>query len=99
MEHESNGTSIEVFDPRGEVTREKQALAARLESLDGARLMVLDNSKWNAGKLLRHLTARLEKELGDIEYRTKESFSNFVSQTMLDEIASTSDLVLTAIGD
>ena len=99
MENESKGRAMEIFDPRGEVTREKQPLAARRKSLEGARLMVLDNSKWNAGKLLRYLTARLENELGDIEYRTKESFSKLAPQTLLDEIASSSDLVLTAIGD
>ena len=90
---------MEVFDPRGKVTRDEQPLAARRESLEGARLMVLDNSKWNAGKLLRHLAARLENEVGSVEYRTKESFSKVASQTLLDEISSSSDLVLTAIGD
>ncbi len=61
--------------------------------------MVLDNSKWNAGKLLRHLVARLEKEVGGVDYRTKESFSKLAPSTLLDEIADSSDLVLTAIGD
>lgn len=90
---------MEIFDPRGEVTRDAQLPAARRESLEGARLMVLDNSKWNAGKLLRHLASRLENEVGDVEYRTKESFSKVASPALLDEIASSSDLVLTAIGD
>ena len=32
------------------MTAEPQPLAARLASLDGIRLGVLDNSKWNASK-------------------------------------------------
>ncbi len=99
MPSEINDTGMEVFDPRGEVTRSELPMAARRESLEGARLLVLDNSKWNAGKLLRHLAARLENEVGSVEYRTKESFSKVASLTLLDEIASSSDLVLTAIGD
>ena len=99
MQREINDTGMEVFDPRGEVTRREQPMAARRESLEGARLLVLDNSKWNAGKLLRHLTARLENEVGSVEYRTKESFAKLASSTLLDEIAASSDLVLTAIGD
>ena len=41
------------FDPRGIVETEPLALAVRAQSLDGLRLGVLDNTKWNANRLLR----------------------------------------------
>ncbi len=42
-----------VYDPRGAVGAEKKALAPRVRSLEGLRLGFLDNTKWNANKLLR----------------------------------------------
>ena len=48
-----------VYDPRGTVTAEPQALAPRIKSLAAIRLGVLDNTKWNASKLLRATVARL----------------------------------------
>ena len=42
-----------VFDPRGTVDQADRPIAARKKALDGLRLGVLDNSKWNANKLLR----------------------------------------------
>ncbi|MEX2241804.1 MAG: UGSC family (seleno)protein, partial [Burkholderiales bacterium] len=46
---------IQVYDPRGVVGAEKKATAARIKALDGLRLGILDNTKWNANKLLREL--------------------------------------------
>ena len=51
-----------VFDPRGTVTAAALTLAPRVETLQGTRLGVLDNSKWNASKLLRATVARLQSE-------------------------------------
>ena len=51
-----------VFDPRGTVTAAALTLAPRVETLQGTRLGVLDNSKWNASKLLRRTVALLESE-------------------------------------
>ena len=42
-----------VFDPRGVVEAEQLALAPRVRELGGLRLGVLDNTKWNANRLLR----------------------------------------------
>ena len=50
------------FDPRGVVETAPLGLAARVGSLGGLRLGVLDNTKWNAGRLLRKTVARLQGE-------------------------------------
>ena len=49
------------FDPRGVVETEPLAPAPRVAGLDGRRLGVLDNTKWNANRLLRKTVARLEQ--------------------------------------
>ena len=90
-----------VYDPRGTVTAEPRELAARLETLDGVRLGVLDNTKWNASKLLRHVVTRLEADLtlADVNLYAKESFSRPAEADLLDRIAAENDAVITAIGD
>ena len=48
-----------VFDPRGRVEAELVAPAARVAALEGLRLGILDNTKWNAGRLLRKTASLL----------------------------------------
>jgi len=90
-----------VYDPRGTVTTETQPSAERLVSLNGIRLGVLDNSKWNAGKLLRHTVSLLEREasLVVVHFYKKDSFSRPASPDLIDRITSETDAVVTAIGD
>ena len=90
-----------VYDPRGAVTAEPRDLAARLETLDGVRLGVLDNTKWNASKLLRHVVTGLEAglSLAAVTFYDKESFSRPATAELLDRIAAENDAVITAIGD
>jgi hypothetical protein len=89
------------FDPRGVVETEPLALAARAEHLVGLRLGVLDNTKWNAGRLLRKTVARLQGEFSfaAINYYRKESFSKDADPALIATIAADNDIVLTAIGD
>ncbi len=90
-----------VYDPRGTVTAEPRDLAIRLQTLDGARLGVLDNTKWNASKLLRHVVTGMEAglTLAEVNFYDKESFSRPAQPDLLDLIAAENDAVITAIGD
>ena len=90
-----------VYDPRGTVTAEPRELAARLETFDGVRLGVLDNTKWNASKLLRHVVTDLEAGLtfAQVTFYDKESFSRPGAADLLDRITAENDAVITAIGD
>ena len=90
-----------VYDPRGTVTVEPTTLAARPPGLDGVRLGVLDNSKWNASRLLRAIVASLERRypFAAVTFYKKDSFSRVASERVLDQIAAESEVVLTAIGD
>jgi hypothetical protein len=92
---------VAVFDPRGRVDAERVALAPRAAALKGLRLGILDNTKWNANRLLRKTAALLEAEhgIGAVKYYKKESFSKVADPALVAEIAANSDIVLTAIGD
>lgn len=92
---------LTVFDPRGRVDAERVALAPRAAALKGLRLGILDNTKWNANRLLRKSAALLEAEhgLAAVNYYKKESFSKSADPALIAEIAANNDVVLTAIGD
>jgi hypothetical protein len=92
---------VTVFDPRGRVDAERVALAPRTVGLAGKRLGILDNTKWNANRLLRKTAALLEEKHGiaTVGYYKKESFSKVADPALIAEIATNCDIVLTAIGD
>ena len=90
-----------VFDPRGRVEAERVMPAARIAALDGKRLGILDNTKWNGNKLLRKTAALLDGRFSfaAVNYYRKESFSKPADPALLAQIAADNDIVLTAIGD
>ena len=90
-----------VFDPRGRVAVERVAPAARVAALEGLRLGILDNTKWNASKLLRKTAALLGERhrFAAANYYRKESFSKSADPVLIARIAAENDVVLTAIGD
>jgi len=94
-------SDVIAFDPRGVVETGPMALAARAGSLDGLRLGVLDNTKWNANRLLRQTVGRLQKEtsFAAVNYYRKESFSKDADPALIETIAADNDIALTAIGD
>ena len=62
---------------------------------------MLDNTKWNANRLLRKTVAKLQEEFAFavVNYYRKESFSKDADSALIEKIAANNDLVLTAIGD
>lgn len=90
-----------VYDPRGAAGTDVKPLSSRVKSLDGLRLGVLDNTKWNANKLLRQVRDDLAAahKLKSVSYYRKESFSRFADPQLLEQIRAENDIVLTAIGD
>ncbi len=101
MSRKSTDGSLVVYDPRGVVAAEPIPPAPRIPGFAGLRLGVLDNAKWNAGKLLRRLAARLEDrfDLAAVNYYRKESFSKAAAPELIARIARENDAVVTAIGD
>lgn len=90
-----------LFDPRGRVESAQTPIAPRVKALEGLRLGILDNSKWNANKLLRGAAAALGEGIrfAAVNYHVKHSFSKDAAPELLARIAAENDIVLTAIGD
>ena len=92
MEEVRQPKVIEVLD---------EALAPRVPSLHGIRLAVLDNAKMKAGKLLAYTTEILNEEYGfsQVNHYVKRGFSYTATPEMIEQIAASNDVVITAIGD
>jgi len=97
----NKSSPVLLFDPCGFVDLTITPRAPRKISLDGLRLGVLDNSKWNANKLLRSASAALGENIrfSAVNYYVKRSFSKDAAPELLKQIAEENDVVLTAIGD
>ena len=90
-----------VYDPRGVIEAETKPIAPRVASLAGLRLGVLDNTKWNGGRLLRNIVSLLEQDtkFTAVSMYKKENFSKNASPELIAQIVEESDIVITAIGD
>jgi len=90
-----------VYDPRGQITSAPVTPAPRPSSLEGIRLGILTNSKWNASQLLRRVVAHLEvvHSFSSVQHYSKTSFSSPADSALFDQIAKEVDVVITAIGD
>jgi hypothetical protein len=90
-----------VFDPRGVVETEPLGRCVRPPTHDGLRLGVLDNTKWNASRLLRKTVTKLQQDISfaAVNYYRKESFSKEADPALIATIAADNDIVVTAIGD
>jgi hypothetical protein len=97
----SEAKTVDVYDPRGAIRFENIPVSARKKSLGKLRLGILDNSKWNANKLLRGAAAALGEDIdfAAVNYYVKHSFSKDAAPELIAKIAAENDVVLTAIGD
>lgn len=90
-----------IFDPRGRVEARQLAPAPRVADLAGLRLGILDNTKWNASRLLRKTAVRLGDRFNfsAVNYYRKESFAKAAAPALIAQVVADNDIVLTAIGD
>ena len=89
-----------VYDPRGIIDIKPKPLADKIDER-GVRLGVLDNSKWNAGKLLKATVGALEGtvRLNKVIFYKKETFSRNAAPELIEQMIEEVDAVLTAVGD
>ncbi len=92
---------LRLYEPVAEAEPEALRLAAPLLNPRGRVIGILDNGKWNGGKLLAALGERLRREYGvaDLVVRKKATFSRPADEELLAELGETCDAVVTAIGD
>jgi hypothetical protein len=91
--------SIFVYDPTAEEDKSQSKLAARLPSLDGKVIGLLDNTKDLVGVLLDEVRQQLQKDFPQARFRNfrKESVSGIKPDLL--EQALTCDAIVGAVGD
>jgi hypothetical protein len=88
-----------LVDPSAEQKSAAQSGAARLDSLQGKRIGLLDNIKHNAEYLLTELGERLKREYAcDVVLVKKKTYTKFAEPHVLASLRDC-QAVVTAIGD
>ncbi|HEV8530101.1 MAG TPA: hypothetical protein VGT00_01650 [Methylomirabilota bacterium] len=92
---------MDIVDPAGSSAATARNLAVRPGSLEGVTIALLDNSKPNARVLLERLGALLAAQGGARAVRvwSKPGSSISAATSVLEEIASSSRVALTASAD
>ena len=90
-----------VYDPTGLVDAPRKPLAQRVKTLQGLRLAVLDNTKWNAARLLDNVANLLGENIrfSQINRYKKETFTKPAAPELIREIAANNDIAVIAIAD
>jgi hypothetical protein len=83
------------------VHAEHRDIAPRVASLEGLRVGVLDNTKWNGWKVLERTMAILGEQtpFAVVTRYKKESFSVNAEPELIARIAAENDVALIGIGD
>lgn len=90
-----------VFDPCGVVEAAATSRAPRVEDVQGLRLAVLDNTKWNGAKLLDAVVDQLSRDIrfSAVNRYKKETFTKPAAPELLRDIAANNDIAVIAIAD
>jgi len=93
--------SAPLFDPTAAPVGRDVKIAPRPIRLDGLRIGLVDNTKFNSDVLLRRLAERLGRLHGMTVTRMvrKRSPSHEVDETALETLRAESDFVVSGIGD
>jgi hypothetical protein len=91
---------LSLVDPTSEAESTTSNAAPRLLTLAGARGVLLDNTKGNAGPLLKHVGHLLEQQYGvqPFDMARKLVYSRPADPALLDELARDSEFVVTGVG-
>jgi hypothetical protein len=92
---------IELLDPTTEAAAQTIAYAARPRSLEGKRVALIENTKFNSDRLLEKIGDILKTEYGAAETRMwrKKNASVPAHEAIIEEVRKTSDVMVAGIGD
>ena len=92
---------MEILDPTTEAAAQSIAYAPRPASLEGKRVGLIENTKFNSDRLLAKVGDILKAEYGVAETRMwrKRNSSVPAHQEIIEELKRTSDVMVAGIGD
>jgi hypothetical protein len=92
---------MELLDPTTEAVSQSIAYAPRPESLEGKRVALIENTKFNSDRILQKIGEILKSEYGVREVRMwrKRNASVPAHEEIIEEVKKTCDLMVAGIGD
>ena len=92
---------MELLDPTAEVATRAIAYVDRPATLEGKRVGLIDNTKFNSDRLLEKIGAILKSEYGVAETRLwrKRNASVPAHEEIVTELRATCDVMVAGIGD
>jgi hypothetical protein len=92
---------IEILDPTTEATTQSIAYAPRPTALEGKRVALIQNTKYNSDRLLAKIGDLLKAEYGVAEWRmySKHNASVPAHAEIIEEVKQSADVMVAGIGD
>ena len=92
---------MEIFDPTISAEREAFRYATRPKALDGLKVGLVENTKFNSEVILRKLAERLDEryKVKLVHVDHKQSSSHSVSDDGLAKLKEQADFVIAGVGD
>jgi hypothetical protein len=98
----TDGITLNVLSPRAELNVAKISASARLSSLDGKKIGILENNKPGALMLLPYLIEGIKKQVANPEIRVwkiPRHWSDEEKEPLLKEIAGYGDAFIGLMGE
>jgi len=92
---------MEILDPTSEAATQTIAYVPRPGSLQGKRIGLIENTKFNSDRLLQKIGDILKEDYGAAETRMwrKRNSSVPAHEGIIEELRQTCDVMLAGIGD
>jgi hypothetical protein len=94
-------STLEILDPTVETPKTVIAFVPRPDSLQGKRIGLIENTKFNSDRLLLKIGEILKAEYGARETRLYRKHNSSVPahQELIDELTAACDVMVAGIGD
>jgi flavorubredoxin len=92
---------MEILDPTTEAATQTIAYGPRPTALDGKRVALIQNTKYNSDRLLQKIGDILKAEYGVTEWRmyNKHNASVPAHAEIIEEVKKSADVMVAGIGD
>jgi hypothetical protein len=92
---------MEILDPTTEAATQTIAYAPRPTALEGKRVALIQNTKFNSDRLLEKIGNILKAEYGMADWRmyNKHNASVPAHAEIIDEVKTSADVMVAAIGE
>ena len=92
---------IELLDPTTEAVAQSIAYAARPDRLEGKKVALIENTKFNSDRLLERIGDILKTEYGVAEWKMyrKHNASVPAHAEIIEEVKQSADVMVAGVGD